>query len=785
VKPLLHLWGLVTFLLLLSCAEEPVTRFMGPQLLANSPVHFGDGPKGVRQSGRLIITNGGDSPLKIEDFKVTPDDGVFQVGISELPLEVSGRRSKEISVLFTPPSIGSFRAELAFDSNHDGDTLSPIVLLGNGVSNQVCLPCSPPPEPECHLDQTSSIAFVPNQGTDCESDNGVCSYNQVETLCAPLLCDLETGLCPGSLPPPPPAVCGDGTLQEGEECDDGNTENGDGCDNNCTTEDGWDCTAPPCEPICGDGIIAGDEECDDGNTESGDGCGNNCTTEDGWDCTNPPCEPICGDGIITGNEACDDGNTTNGDGCSESCSTEIGWDCSAGECEAVCGDGQTLGDEECDDGNTSIETCDYGAAACTVCGTDCTFVAGLTQSCGDGTQQANEACDDGIAQDGGVGNSNTTPDACREDCTLPICGDNVQDSQEQCDDGNTDIEACDYGESDCTVCGSLCTLVPGVTQSCGDGTLQGAEECDDGVAHDGGVGNSNTAPDACRENCTQAYCGDGIQDTNEACDPGSSVDLYCAYGEPSCSVCNENCEQVDGWAQFCGDGMMHENEDCDDGTDPNSGNSDERADACRTTCVEASCGDGWVDSGEQCDDGNNDLGDGCDTACLVEDDWDCFGSPSVCVPLTPDAPGETCETAAAILASSGSLTGFYGEENNYEPGDLGDGTSCTGYYNNDGPEVLYSITMSSGQNLYVEASSTNNEHDISIYLLDGCPPDGNACVIGTDVYFTGVSTTPESFNYSWSSNTETERTFYLVIDAYCMDSCPTSSDTFELYWDLQ
>jgi cysteine-rich repeat protein len=57
-------------------------------------------------------------------------------------------------------------------------------------------------------------------------------------------------------------------------------------------------------------------------------------------------------------------------------------------------------------------------------------------------------------------------------------------------------------------------------------------------------------------------------------------------------------------------------EECDDGGD----NSDSEADACRTTCVEASCGDGVVDTGETCDDGNTDDGDGCSASCLLESD---------------------------------------------------------------------------------------------------------------------------------------------------------------------
>ena len=66
-------------------------------------------------------------------------------------------------------------------------------------------------------------------------------------------------------------VCGDGTVDSGEQCDDGNTVSGDGCSATCTIE------APPA--VCGDGTVAGTEQCDDGNTTSGDGCSATCQTE--------------------------------------------------------------------------------------------------------------------------------------------------------------------------------------------------------------------------------------------------------------------------------------------------------------------------------------------------------------------------------------------------------------------------------------------------------------------------------------------------------------------------
>jgi cysteine-rich repeat protein len=110
-----------------------------------------------------------------------------------------------------------------------------------------------------------------------------------------------------SIPPPPP-VCGDGHLDEGEQCDDGNTVSGDGCSADCKIE-----TPPP--PVCGDGHLDQGEECDDGNTVSGDGCSADCKIE-----TPPP--PLCGNGVVDEGEQCDDGNTVSGDGCSSTCQCE-------------------------------------------------------------------------------------------------------------------------------------------------------------------------------------------------------------------------------------------------------------------------------------------------------------------------------------------------------------------------------------------------------------------------------------------------------------------------------
>ncbi len=131
-------------------------------------------------------------------------------------------------------------------------------------------------------------------------------------------------------------VCGDGTVDTGEQCDDGNTEAKDGCSATCQTE---------VAATCGNGAVDAGEQCDDSNATSGDGCSATCQTE---------AAATCGNGTKDGAEQCDDGNVVAGDGCSATCQIEGA---------VVCGNGQTEAGEECDDGNM---------AAADGCESDCT-----------------------------------------------------------------------------------------------------------------------------------------------------------------------------------------------------------------------------------------------------------------------------------------------------------------------------------------------------------------------------------------------------------------------------
>ncbi|MBI4702009.1 MAG: hypothetical protein HY744_12800 [Deltaproteobacteria bacterium] len=154
--------------------------------------------------------------------------------------------------------------------------------------------------------------------------------------------------------------CGDGELAPGEGCDDGAAQDGDGCSATCQVEAGWTCSGEPsqCERLCGNGSIDAGEDCD--GQELG---GKDCTGVPGgfaggklgckacaFDTTNCTLAS-CGDGKLDAGEACDDGNKSDEDECLMSCK------------KASCGDAHLgEGHEQCDDGN--LEPGDGCSAQC-------------------------------------------------------------------------------------------------------------------------------------------------------------------------------------------------------------------------------------------------------------------------------------------------------------------------------------------------------------------------------------------------------------------------------------
>ena len=213
-------------------------------------------------------------------------------------------------------------------------------------------------------------------------------------------------------------VCGDGSLDSGEECDDGNTGAAtDGCSATCMVDTGWVCPtagAQCLQKVCGDGVRTPDEQCDDGNNTPGDGCSlisGVCTVETGFVCFEPgkACIPKCGDGLKKGYEQCEDGNAKSGDGCSSACLIEPGYVCGAvgvACAKAVCGMNGKEADEGCDDSNTV-----YGDGCSGQCQNEPKFMSDGTAiaACGDGIHLGTEACDDGNTNNG---------DGCSSACVV-------------------------------------------------------------------------------------------------------------------------------------------------------------------------------------------------------------------------------------------------------------------------------------------------------------------------------------------------------------------------------
>ncbi|HEX4446751.1 MAG TPA: DUF4215 domain-containing protein, partial [Polyangiaceae bacterium] len=278
-------------------------------------------------------------------------------------------------------------------------------------------------------------------------------------------------------------LCGDGTVEAGEQCDLGaakNTGGYGGCNPDCTLA-----------PYCGDGFKAANEQCDDGKNDGSYGtCKPNCTLA-----------AYCGDGTLQNPpETCDlgsaDSATAYGQGkCTNRCTPA-----------PYCGDKAVEGqfNETCDDGvNSGL------AGSCTA---DCKGFVPL-QSCGDGVVNNGEQCDDG-------GMNGTATSVCDAHCRLK-CGNGFKDLGEQCDNG---VNNGSYG-----TCNSNCTLAG----YCGDGIKNGPESCDNGTmnatlatAYGSGV---------CTTACTFApYCGDGRVQTQfgEECDSTNSCNAACKEAIP-------------------------------------------------------------------------------------------------------------------------------------------------------------------------------------------------------------------------------------------------------------
>lgn len=267
--------------------------------------------------------------------------------------------------------------------------------------------------------------------------------------------------------------------------------------------------------------------------------------------------------------------------------------------------------------------------------------------CGDGVVDAGEACDEGAE------NSDTAPDRCRSDCTLPRCGDGVIDEGEACSPGTTAacaaIDAGETGEAHCTKdcvwelggCWSRedcfeageadcqdprCAEDPEICPRCGDGAITGGEVCDGEAL--GGMSCAAAGFDEgtlrCASDCLSyddsgcTRCGDGAIEGEEVCD-GEAFRTSCRDegfgGGPL--ACGADCRSVDtSGCSLCGNGAIDPGEECDQTSLGASclslgfrGGMLSCTAACThdlSRCEAGRCGDEHLDPGELCDGENLD-----------------------------------------------------------------------------------------------------------------------------------------------------------------------------------
>ncbi|MEN7982125.1 MAG: hypothetical protein ABFQ65_01615 [Nanoarchaeota archaeon] len=103
-------------------------------------------------------------------------------------------------------------------------------------------------------------------------------------------------------------VCGDGTINIGEQCDDSNIVNGDGCDSNCQTECTPDCTGKDCGDdgcggTCPDTCVL-PEVCEVNTCVATCTLDSDCDVGAGEVCVSNVCQ-LCGNGVVDGGEECD------------------------------------------------------------------------------------------------------------------------------------------------------------------------------------------------------------------------------------------------------------------------------------------------------------------------------------------------------------------------------------------------------------------------------------------------------------------------------------------------
>ncbi len=514
-------------------------------------------------------------------------------------------------------------------------------------------------------------------------------------------------------------MCGNSTVDPGEDCDDGNTVGGDCCSATCQFE--------PLGSPCDDGLFCnGTETCSSG--VCGGSSGDPCPGPDGDDDCQESCDEAADNCLADDPDgsACDDGLFCSG--------TET---CSAGVCGGSTGDpcpgpdGDNNCQESCDEAADNCLANDPDGSQCF----DALFCNG-TETCSSGVcgsssgnpcpgpdgdddcqESCDEAADDCLANDP---DGSACDDAlfCNgtETCSAGACGGSTGDPCPGPDGDDDCQESCDETADNCLANDPE-------DSACNDGLFcNGAETCSAGFCG-GSTGDPCPGPDGdddCQESCDEVAddCL-GNDPESSACDDG----LFCTVGEacfeggcggginpctdplPACDEENDACVECivdedcpdmvfcDG-AEICVDNICVTDADpCDDGVPCTNDVCIENPPSCTNTPNDLLCDDGAFCNGfETCD-----------------PEFGCLPGVEPCVEPTPicDEINDVCLEQCVTNA------------------DCDDGNVCTWELCNAG-DCLYSIRPYGD----IDRNFTLNLFDVFcvLELIGGTTPSDPDCV---------------------------------------------------------
>jgi cysteine-rich repeat protein len=370
------------------------------------------------------------------------------------------------------------------------------------------------------------------------------------------------------------------------------------------------------------------------------------------------CTPICGDGWTMIEEGCDDKNTRTLDGCSESCNIESGAVCwqlgdlrnSSSACCRTCPAGEFLT-------NCSKDvTVNPQPGVCTPCAYG-TFKTG--RATWETTCSAFQPCPLGEYRSLNSATSSGICSKCAKGSYKDVAGDwttaclACPTHSTTSASGSTSLDACECFD------GWVNDFVNATTLVCLD-----LDECKDTDQTDNChkyAECKNTEGSFTCVCAVKGYQADPAEADGVKCDP------ICGDGrvmpEEDCDLqvkpdgCTAECKCDKGWAKSPAD-ISGSDSFCQDVNECTEGNECSKNAICTNTqgsytckckskfedrseppgagtvCASIECGDGFRTSDEGCDDGNKAKGDGCNAACVVEENFECAGgsdsSPDIC-----------------------------------------------------------------------------------------------------------------------------------------------------------